>query len=293
MIGVFDSGIGGLSVLKELIKVMPNQEYVYFSDNAFAPYGTKDLSFIQDRCRKITEFLLSKGAEMIVVACNTATAAAISLLREEYDIPFIGIEPAVKPAAYNSKTGVVGVMATENTLNASKYQETLEKFASNVKVVQRAGVGLVESVERGELEGFKVERLIHNVVDDMLAAGADCIVLGCTHYPFLTEAIAKVVGNDITIINPAPAVAAQAQKVLAQSQKMLAQDVQILHEGQPIREVQSLPLSTSSQQSQSLQDSHYYSIAGVVIYSSGQLSDVVQQLLQSFLNAPIPNSAKS
>ena len=150
MIGIFDSGVGGLSVFREIRKILPQQQYIYFSDNAHCPYGEKSKEYIIDRARTITDFLLGKGAQVIVVACNTATAAAISTLRSEYPhIPFIGMEPAIKPAAKQTKTGVVGVLATAGTLKAEKYLDTRGKWAEDIRVVEHIGQGFVELVENG------------------------------------------------------------------------------------------------------------------------------------------------
>ena len=217
MIGLFDSGIGGLSVWRELYKLMPEQDYIYVSDSANCPYGTKPVDFIISRAERITEFLISKGAEVVVIACNTATAAAVEHLRAKYSIPFVGMEPAIKPAAIASKSGVVGVLATANTFKGSLYNNTLEKFASNVKVIERVGEGLVECVEAGKFDGAEVEALLHNYIDDMKRDRADAIVLGCTHYPFLESAISKIAGDEVTIFNPAPAVAMQTKRVIEAS----------------------------------------------------------------------------
>ena len=214
MIGVYDSGIGGLSVLKELIKLMPGEDYIYFSDSAYCPYGQKDPEFIRERATEITKKLIAECVEIIVVACNTATAAAIDMLRKNFDIPFIGMEPAIKPAVLESKSGVVGVIATEGTLKGSLYHNTLDKFSGSVKVIEKVGEGLVETVEKGVLDGKEVEVMIHKCVDPMLSEGVDHIVLGCTHYPFLQPVIERIVGKDVTVINPAPAVARQTRKVL-------------------------------------------------------------------------------
>lgn len=214
MIGVYDSGVGGLSVWRELYKLMPEQGYVYVSDSAYCPYGTKPIEFIINRADTITRFLLDKKVDVIVVACNTATAAAITYLRETYSIPFVGMEPAIKPAALTSESGVVGVLATANTFKGSLYHNTLERFASHVNVIERVGEGLVELVEAGETEGEKAETLLHCYLDPMLAAGADAIVLGCTHYPFLSSTIAKIAGPSVKIINPAPAVAMQTKRII-------------------------------------------------------------------------------
>lgn len=220
MIGVYDSGQGGQSVLKELVALMPQEDYIYYADTAHCPYGPRSPQYIIDRACAITDFLMDKGCEMIVVACNTATAAAISYLREHYPIPFIGMEPALKPAALSSKTGVVGVLATSGTFKGRLYLNTLARFSEEVKVIQRVGEGLVETVEAGILDGEQVEKLIHDCIDPMLAEGADHIVLGCTHYPFLQPVIERIAGPSVTVINPAPAVARQAKRVLEGIKKM-------------------------------------------------------------------------
>lgn len=212
MIGIFDSGVGGLSVFREIRKVLPDERYVYFSDNAHCPYGEKTREYIIERARAITETLLSKGADVIVVACNTATAAAIADLRERYDVPFIGMEPAVKPAASCTKTGVVGVLATAGTLKADKYLTTRGKYAEEVRFVEHVGEGFVELVENGNTSGAEAERVVGKSLIPLLEAGADTIVLGCTHYPFLTDTILKVASDHfpaqvISMIDPAPAVA--------------------------------------------------------------------------------------
>ena len=146
-IGVMDSGVGGLSVLREMLKRLPGEDYVYYSDNAWCPYGEKSPEFIIERCRSITDLMLERGAEAMVLACNTATAAAISSLRAEYDIPFVGMEPAIKPAVQSTRSGVVGVLATSGTLKGAKYLDTRERYAENVKVVENVGRGFVELVE--------------------------------------------------------------------------------------------------------------------------------------------------
>lgn len=234
-IGVFDSGEGGLSVLKEITRLLPEAEYVYYSDNAHCPYGEKSPEYIQDRARAITERLLKEGADVIVVACNTATAAAISVLRSEYSdassqevrdrvqkltggrhdhICFIGMEPAVKPAALGTRTGVVGVLATAGTLKGSKYLKTKESVDDQVNVFEHVGRGFVELVEEGRLSGSEAEDVVKASLGPLLSAGADIIVLGCTHYPFLLPVLQKVAGPDIRFIDPAPAVARQLVHVL-------------------------------------------------------------------------------
>lgn len=207
MIGIFDSGSGGLSVLREILRVLPREKYVYYADNANCPYGEKTPEFIRGRGRAITEYLLSRGSRIIVVACNTATAAAISTLRDEYPVRFIGMEPAVKPAALSSKTGVIGVLATAGTLKGSKYLTTKGIYEEDVRIVEHVGQGFVELVENGILDGPLAEETVRKSLRPLLEAGADRIVLGCTHYPFLKDVIQRVAGPDVTVIDPAPAVA--------------------------------------------------------------------------------------
>lgn len=244
-IGVFDSGEGGLSVLKEITRLLPEAEYVYYSDNAHCPYGEKSPEHIQDRARAITERLLKEGADVIVVACNTATAAAISVLRSEYSdassqevrdkvreltggrhdhICFIGMEPAVKPAALGTRTGVVGVLATAGTLKGSKYLKTKESIDDQVNVFEHVGRGFVELVEEGRLSGSEAEDVVKASLGPLLSAGADIIVLGCTHYPFLLPVLQKVAGPDIRFIDPAPAVARQLVHVLERDGMLSAGD---------------------------------------------------------------------
>lgn len=214
MIGVFDSGIGGLSVLKELLKLLPEEHYAYYADSAHCPYGEKSREYIIERAKLITSFLLDKGADMIVVACNTATAAAIRTLRELWpEVPFVGIEPAVKPAALSSHSGVIGVLATAGTLKGGNYLDLRDRYSDTVKVVEHVGCGFVELVEKGMLEGEYAENVVRSAVEPLLQAGSDNLVLGCTHYPFLAKTIAKIAGEGVNIINPAPAVAAQAARV--------------------------------------------------------------------------------
>ena len=219
MIGIFDSGTGGLSVFREIRKVLPDEKYVYFSDSAHCPYGEKTREYITERARAITRMLLDGGADIIVVACNTATAAAISSLRNEFAVKFIGMEPAVKPAAMSTKTGVVGVLATAGTLKADKYLNTRGKFSENVKIVEHVGQGFVEAVEKGVMTGSEAEDIVRTSLRPLLDEGADRIVLGCTHYPFLMDTIKKISDEmyperDVEIIDPAPAVARHLLEVM-------------------------------------------------------------------------------
>lgn len=215
MIGIFDSGSGGMSVAKELLRLLPGEQYVYYADNAHCPYGEKSPEYIRERARAITDELRSRGCSIIVVACNTATAAAIATLREEYpDIPFIGMEPAVKPAALGTRSGVIGVLATAGTLKGSKYLNTKGKYSEGICVEEHVGEGFVELVEQGILSGERAEETVRRSLQPLLDEGADTIVLGCTHYPFLEEVIRKIAGPGVRIIDPAPSVALRTEQVM-------------------------------------------------------------------------------
>ena len=218
-----DSGMGGLSVFREIRKALPSEYYIYYADNAHCPYGEKSVEYIRGRLKEITDFFLSRGAVAVVLACNTATAAAIECLRKEYDIPFVGMEPAVKPAALDTKTGVIGVLATAGTLKGSKYLNTKGRFEDHVKIVERVGRGFVELVEAGKLTGPEAEEVVKPALEPLLAEGCDRIVLGCTHYPFLLDTMRKVAAElghgDVEFIDPAPAVAKRLMQVLEGREK--------------------------------------------------------------------------
>ncbi len=216
MIGIFDSGEGGLSVFREIYRLLPEEKYVYYADNAHCPYGEKSAAFVLDRSRAITRFLLEKGCGIIVVACNTATGAAIQTLRKEFPVKFIGMEPAVKPAALSTRSGVIGVLATAGTLKAAKYLMTKGQYENGVRIVEQVGQGWVDLVERGILEGPEAEAVVERSVRPLLEAGADNLVLGCTHYPFLSKVIRTIAGPDVRIINPAPAAARHLVYVMVQ-----------------------------------------------------------------------------
>lgn len=214
MIGVFDSGVGGMSVLREIVKLFPSERCVYYADSGNCPYGDKPRDFIIARARWITQYLLDQGASIIVVACNTATAAAISTLRAEWpSVPFVGMEPAVKPAALETRTGVIGVLATAGTLRGGNYLDLRDRYSSTVQVVEHVGRGFVELVEKGVLSGDEAEAIVRTSLTPLLDAGADVIVLGCTHYPFLMDVISSVAGPSVRVIDPAPAVAAQVARL--------------------------------------------------------------------------------
>ena len=219
-IGIFDSGVGGLSVLREIRKLLPGEACVYYADTANCPYGSKTRAFIIGRAVAITQLLLDRGCDIIVVACNTATAAAIATLRARFPVRFVGIEPAVKPAALTSRTGTIGVLATASTLSSAKYRKMKETYGDKVAIAEGVGQGFVELVEAGELTGPRAEAVVRASLGPLLEAGADRIALGCTHYPFLLPTLEKVAAAyavpDIRVIDPAVAVARQLAKVLAE-----------------------------------------------------------------------------
>ena len=213
-IAVFDSGVGGISVLKHIHTLLPSEQLLYVADSKYAPYGNKTATDIQARCFEIADFLITQNAKALVVACNTATAAAIDVMRMKYTLPIIGMEPAVKPAAAATKNGIIGVLATTGTLKSAQFAGLLESYGRNVKVVTQACVGLVECVERGELNTASTKALIQQYTAPLLAEGADTIVLGCTHYPFVKDVIREIVGEAISIIDTGSAVAKQLKRQL-------------------------------------------------------------------------------
>ena len=220
-IGVMDSGVGGLSVLKHIRTLMPHENLVYFADSKHAPYGNKTPQQIEQRVFTIAELLLAQGAKALVIACNTATAVAAQRLRDKYahlDIPIIGMEPAVKPAAEATKNGIIGVLATSGTLKSAQFAALLESYGRNVQVVTQACIGLVEQIELGELNSPKTLQLINQYTKPLLDENADTIVLGCTHYPFVKSAIQNIVGEHIHLIDTGAAVAKQLHAKLEESQ---------------------------------------------------------------------------
>jgi glutamate racemase len=219
MIGVFDSGLGGLSVLRELINQIPNKSFHYYADSGYCPYGNKPVSEVIARSELISQLLIDDGAEIIVVACNSATAAAIEHLRQHFEIPFVGIEPAIKQAALHTESGKVGVLATENTFNGKLFKETTARYASDKNVFIQVGHGLVEIVEEGRINHEESIRLLQSYIKPMLNEGIDQLVLGCTHYPFLIDEIRKMVPESLKIHDPAPAVARQANRLLVNREK--------------------------------------------------------------------------
>jgi len=216
-IGIFDSGLGGTSIWQEVIKLMPNEPTLYLADSKNAPYGHKSKEEIIALSIKNTEFLLSKGCKLIIVACNTATTNAISILRNKYSIPFIGIEPAIKPAALNTKTKNVGVLATKGTLTSSLFHETSAKYYATINKIEVDGEGLVQLIESGNINSSEVDDLLKKCMKPMLKQNIDCLVLGCTHYPYLIPQIKKIVGSKVTIIDSGSAVAKQTQSILSKN----------------------------------------------------------------------------
>ncbi len=214
MIGVFDSGVGGLSVLREIWARLPDEGTLYFADTAHCPYGSRSAEEVRALSVSIADFLIGRGAKVIVVACNTASAAALYLLRERFAVPIVGMEPAVKPAAERTRAGKVGVIATEVTFQGELFARLLQRYANGVDVLTQVCPGLVQQVEAGKVDDPETERLLRLYLQPMVDAGIDSLVLGCTHYPFLREAIARVVGPSVEIIDPAPAVARQTARVL-------------------------------------------------------------------------------
>ena len=228
-IGLFDSGVGGTSIWKELVKVLPKESTLYLADSRNAPYGERSKEEIVQLCIKNTELLIEQGAKLIIVACNTATTNAISYLREHYDIPFIGIEPAIKPAALASKNKCVGILATKGTLNSSLFAQTSKNFDS-IKFVECIGTGLVEKVESGDLDSPEVRELLNLYLIPMLDQNIDQLVLGCSHYPYLIPAIKDIIGSNIPIIDSGFAVARQTKNILEQNGLLNEVETNIKHD---------------------------------------------------------------
>jgi glutamate racemase len=213
-VGVFDSGVGGLSVVREIRRLLPALDIDYVADARFLPWGDRDEDFVRARSIAIGDFLVGRGARALVIACNTATAAAAREMRAHFAVPVVGIEPAVKPAAAATHSGIVGILATASTLQSRKYAELLERYGSFVRVLGQPCRGLVERVEAGDLDGPATEALLRTCIGPLLAQGADTLVLGCTHYPFLHAAIARVAGPGVRIVDPSEAVARRLASVL-------------------------------------------------------------------------------
>ena len=225
-IGIFDSGVGGLSVLRSIRAQMPAEDVIYFGDQGHVPYGARSMEQIQDFSEGITKFLLDHHSKLIVVACNTASAAALTYLREQFpDIPFVGMEPAVKPAAETTKTGKVGVLATPATFQGALYASVVERFGASVELFQSTCPGLVSQIEKGELDSVATRAILEDALQPMLEKNIDTVVLGCTHYPFVIPLIEQIVGKNVRVIDPAPSVARQVKRLLeAQGLKSLSQE---------------------------------------------------------------------
>ena len=213
-IGILDSGVGGLTVWRELVDIMPQENYLYFGDSGFCPYGSKSPAVILDRVLTIVDFLLDSGCKIIVIACNAITASTVDYLRRNYTIPFIGMEPAIKPALLSTRTKAVGVLATERTLSGKLFCNTKSRYGSGITIVEQAGNGLVEQVEKMDFDGRTTMNILRGYLAPMLDQNIDTLVLGCTHYPFLIPSIRQIVGSDVSIIHPAPAVARQTLCIL-------------------------------------------------------------------------------
>ncbi|AXJ06902.1 glutamate racemase [Pseudomonas fluorescens] len=216
-IAVFDSGVGGLSVLAEIQQLLPNESLLYLGDCGHIPYGEKTPEFIRQRCSVMAGFFREQGAKALVIACNTATVAGVADLRRDFpEWPIVGMEPAVKPAAAATRSGVVGVLATTGTLQSAKFAALLDRFATDVRVITQPCPGLVELIESGDLHSPQLRALLKHYVDPLLANGCDTIILGCTHYPFLKPMLKSMIPESISLIDTGAAVARQLQRLLAE-----------------------------------------------------------------------------
>ncbi len=224
-VGIFDSGVGGLSVLREVRRQLPGESLLFLADQAHVPYGPRPLQEVRTFAEAITGYLLSQGTKLVVVACNAASAAALHHLRASFPgVPFVGMEPAVKPAAEHTQSGVVGVLGTPATFQGELYGSVLERFAQGVAVLQDTCPGLVGQIEAGEIYSTETRRILQAALQPMLRQGIDTVVLGCTHYPFVIPVIEEITGPGVRVIDPAPAVARQVVRVL-ESEKLNSQEI--------------------------------------------------------------------
>lgn len=214
-IGVFDSGVGGLTILRAIRQTLPHEDLIYVADSAHVPYGQKAAGFVRSRATTITGFMVEQGVKAVVVACNTATAAAIDLLRQRFALPFIGVEPAVKPAMAATRSGVVGVLATPATLGSERFGALVKRLGSDVRVLMQPCAGLAEHIERGDVDGEQTGLLVRRFVEPLLEAGADVIVLGCTHYPLVAHIVQRIAGPGVRVIENGAAVARELARQLA------------------------------------------------------------------------------
>lgn len=213
-IGFFDSGIGGITTLNSVIKLLPNEHTIYLADSMNSPYGTKSNGELIKICKKNVEFLINNGCKLIVIACNTATTNSISYLRQNYKIPFIGIEPAIKPAALNTKTGKIGVLATKGTLGSNLFEKTSSIHGQNIEIIEKQVNGLVELIEKNIFSGSKIDALLEKYITPMINLGIDKLVLGCTHYALVKNSIEKITKKQIEIVECNYSVALQTKKIL-------------------------------------------------------------------------------
>ena len=216
-IGFFDSGIGGITIWESVNRLLPNENTIYLADSKNSPYGKKTNDELINISKENVEFLINEKCKLIVVACNTATTNSINFLRKSYDLPFIGIEPAIKPAALNTKTGKIGVLATKGTLGSSLFEKTSNIHGQNVEIIEQHGLGLVELIEKGIYSGSKIDSLLKEYLNPMLENNIDKLVLGCTHYPLIKESIKKIINESINIVECSEAVALQTERVLIKS----------------------------------------------------------------------------
>lgn len=217
-IGIFDSGLGGLSVLQQVCKLLPNETIFYVADSAHAPYGCKDERFVEQRSRYITEKLLEQGAGVIVIACNTATASIIDRFRQDYGIPFVGVEPGIKPAVQLTQNARVGVLATTATIASERYQQLIQRYAQSIKLYSQACPGLADKVEQGAVAAADTRALLNTYLQPLLQQDIDTLVLGCTHYSFLSDTIREMVNTDITLVDTSRAVADQLSRIIGQDE---------------------------------------------------------------------------
>ncbi|WP_454252055.1 glutamate racemase [Pseudomonas sp. R151218B TE3479] len=245
-VGVLDSGVGGLSVLGEIRQLLPNESLLYVADCGHIPYGEKTPEYIRQRSTIIADFLLGQGAKALVVACNTATVAAVADLRRDFPHwPIVGMEPAVKPAAAATRSGIVGVLATTGTLQSAKFAALLDRFATDVRVITQPCPGLVELIEAGDLHSQALHQLLQHYVEPLLAAGCDTLILGCTHYPFLKPLLKPMIPAHISLIDTGAAVARQLQRLLAERDLLAegpARETEFWTSADPIHFRKILPL---------------------------------------------------
>ncbi len=224
-IGIFDSGVGGLSVLEHIHRLLPAEDLIYIADSAYMPYGSRHLNVVKERCHLLADFFIRQDVKALVVACNTATAAAIEDLRQNFQIPVIGMEPAVKPAVEATKAGVIGVLATNGTLASEKFSRLVKRFGSDAEVVFQPGEGLVEQVEAGHFDSDDTRKMLLMYLEPLLQQGMDTLVLGCTHYPFLMPLIRQIAGDDVVILDTGDAIAEELKRQLEAGQLNAPEDV--------------------------------------------------------------------